>query len=148
MLRGNAVALRVAQRFGYARATAAAGGGRLVALTAYSDAVEAPDSAKNEILNFHRDPAAKETAHGLPVTYSHLHVHPRDPNDRYLIRRKHISTGYVTLQDVIRLAITEFGAGSYVDTPTSFDSSAPVWSAYLAETSRAQREVSLQPPQG
>lgn len=67
-------------------------------------------SEGGEILVFHWNPAAR----GAAIRFPHLHVGPAVVSRSTQIRPRtfhkvHVPTGYVSMQSVIRLAITEFG---------------------------------------
>lgn len=59
---------------------------------------------RGEILAYHWSP---ESTSGDPA-YPHLHVYRSDRIERLHISKMHLPTGHVTLEDFIRLLITEF----------------------------------------
>ena len=61
------------------------------------------DAQRREILAYHRHPD------GHPIAWPHLHVGPGSGADQAALSHKaHLPTGRVALEDVVRLAITEF----------------------------------------
>jgi hypothetical protein len=79
-----------------------------VQTVAYTYAFDDVDA--NELVGFHWHPRGPS-----PVTWPHLHVGPAAQVGAYIAPSTHIPTGRVSLEEVIRLAITELGVDTERD---------------------------------
>lgn len=84
------------------------------------------DAASHEVIAYHWHPAGRSF-----VEYPHLHMQAGAQVGRRDIANAHLPTGWVTLNDVIRLAIAELGV-----TPRRDD-----WRDVLAETRAIDRHL-------
>lgn len=95
------LALRVTQHYRIIEASGARGPWKAQTV-AYWYAVE--DRVESEVLSYHWHPAGRSA-----VTTPHLHLGPASEVGLEPLRGSHLPSGRVALEDVIRLAIMEFG---------------------------------------
>jgi hypothetical protein len=79
-----------------------------VITTAYYYALE--DADLQEIIAFHWHPNQRS-----PVHYPHLHLGAGAKIGHPLLQNAHIPTGPITIEDVLRLAITDLGVEPLID---------------------------------
>jgi len=120
-LRGARFALTVAMRYRVVPADGERGSWK-VTITAYQYGLL--DESTRELLAYHWHPGAGEE--GRAVAFPHLHVRVLAPAAGRL-RRAHLPTGQVALEDVLRLLVRDLGV-----TPRRRD-----WAAVLAKTRTA-----------
>ena len=117
-LRGTDLSLTVAMQYRVGRGDGERGPWR-VAPAAYEYALRTRQD--REVLAYHWHPETRED--GRPVRFPHLHVRCGDDVGRRL-RKAHLPTGRVALEDVLRLLVAGLGARPL----------RPDWSATLTRT--------------
>ncbi len=100
-LRGVPLYMSITQQYRIVKATGESGPYR-VHTTAYNYAMEDPGA--QEIIAFHWHPNVAN------VPRPHIHLKAGAKVQRPQLQKAHIPSGRVAVEDVIRLAITEFGA--------------------------------------
>ena len=112
------VKLRFAHRYKVVEAPEQPGTWK-VSTTEYFYALD--DSGDQEIIAYHWHPDSD-------VKFPHLHIGPGARAGRVELHKAHIPTGRVALEDLLRMAITEFGVEPHRDD----------WAEVLADTKPGQ----------